>query len=435
MTISSAQLDAHWMPFTGNRQFKKDPRIMVAAEGRYYIDSNGRKIFDGLSGLWTCGLGHKVTRINEAIKEQVDTLDFSPSFQFGHFKSFQLAELITSFTPKGLNRVFFTASGSDAVETALKIARAYWAHKGLPSKSKFIGRTKGYHGVNFGGLSVGGIEANRKIFGELLPANHLRETITSENTFSRGQPLDGGSLAEELDGIILSQGPENIAAVVLEPLSGSAGVIPPPKGYLERIKSICDKHEILLIFDEIICGLGRLGRASGSEAFGVVPDIMTIAKQLTNGVIPMGAAIVKSEIHDVFMDVNTPNYMLEFPHGYTYSAHPVACAAGIASLSMLKEEDYFKRVRDIAPYFESLIHELKDFSVVKDIRNFGLAGGITLEHYPSEPARRPFEVAMKMWEKGYYVRYAGDTIQIAPAFSVEKTELDELFESLRDSLP
>ncbi len=434
MKITSAQLDAHWMPFTGNRQFKKDPRIMVAAEGRYYRDSNGRSIFDGLSGLWTCGLGHKVTRINEAIKEQVDTLDFSPSFQFGHSKSFQLAELITSFTPKELNRVFFTASGSDAVETALKIARAYWAHKGLSSKSRFIGRIKGYHGVNFGGLSVGGIEANRKIFGELLPANHLRETITPENTFSRGQPTEGGFLAEELDEIVLSLGSENIAAVVLEPMSGSAGVIPPPKGYLERIKSICDKHEILLIFDEVICGLGRLGRASGSEAFGVVPDIMTIAKQLTNGVIPMGAAIVKSEIHDVFMDVNTPKYMLEFPHGYTYSAHPVACAAGIASLSMLREEDFFQRVRDIAPYFESRIHELKECSVVKDIRNFGLAGGITLEHYPSEPARRPFEVAMQMWEKGYYVRYSGDTIQIAPAFSVEEMELDRLFDCLQDSL-
>ena len=434
MTITGAQFDAHWMPFTGNRQFKKDPRIIVEAEGRYYKDSNGRKIFDGLSGLWTCGLGHKVTKINEAIKEQIDTLDFSPSFQFGHPKSFQLAELITSFSPKGLDRVFFTGSGSDAVETALKIARAYWVNKGLPSKSAFIGRIKGYHGVNFGGISVGGIETNRKMFGELLSANHLRETITPQNIFSKGQPMEGACLAEELEDIICSLGAENVAAVILEPMSGSAGVIPPPKGYLERIRSICDAHEVLLIFDEVICGLGRLGWASGSEAFGVTPDIMTIAKQLTNGVVPMGAAIVKSSIHDVFMDSNLPHYMLEFPHGYTYSAHPVACAAGLASLSLLKEEDVFNRVREIAPYFEARIHELRQYSVVKDIRNFGLAGGITLEHYPAEPARRPFEIAMSMWDKGQYVRYGGDTIQIAPAFAVLEDELDRLFESLEESL-
>ena len=434
MTITGAQLDAHWMPFTGNRQFKKDPRIIIEAEGRYYKDSNGRKIFDGLSGLWTCGLGHKVAKINEAIKEQIDTLDFSPSFQFGHPKSFQLAELITSFSPEGLDRVFFTGSGSDAVETALKIARAYWVNKGLPSKSAFVGRIKGYHGVNFGGISVGGIETNRKMFGELLSANHLRETITPQNIFSKGQPMEGASLAEELEDIIFSLGAENVAAVILEPLSGSAGVIPPPKGYLERIRAICDAHEVLLIFDEVICGLGRLGRASGSEAFGVSPDIMTIAKQLTNGSIPMGAAIVRNEIHDVFMDVNTPHYMLEFPHGYTYSAHPVACAAGLASLSLLKKEDIFNRVREIAPYFEARIHDLRQYSVVKDIRNFGLAGGITLEHYPAEPARRPFEVAMRMWEKGYYVRYGSDTIQIAPAFAVQEDELDRLFDALKESL-
>ena len=434
MTLTKSQLDSHWMPFTGNRQFKQDPRIIVEAEGRYYKDASGRKIFDGLSGLWTCGLGHKTEKINEAVKDQLDVLDFSPSFQFGHPKSFELAELITSFSPPGLDRVFFTGSGSESVETALKIARAYWMNKERPSKSMFIGRVKGYHGVNYGGLSVGGIENNRKMFGELLTTAHMKETITEDNLFARGQPEQGGHLAEELEQIIESCGEENVAAVIIEPMSGSAGVIPPPLGYLDRIRDICSANNVLLIFDEVICGLGRLGESSGSEAFGVNPDIMTIAKQLTNGVIPMGATIVKNEIYDSFMDTNSPHYLLEFPHGYTYSAHPVACAAGLASLELLISEDIFQRVRDVAPYFEELVHDLRASSLVTDIRNYGLAGGITLEHYPGEPARRPFEVALKMWNKGFYVRYGADTIQIAPPFTVLRSELDQLFEVLKGCL-
>ena len=434
MEVTQAQLDAHWMPFTANRQFKKDPRMIHEADGRYYKDADGRKVFDGLSGLWTCGLGHNVSKINEAITSQLSTLDMSPSFQFGHPKSFHLAERITDFSPEELNRVFFACSGSEAVETALKIARAYWRKKNMPSKSKLIGRVKGYHGVNFGGISVGGIGANRAIFGETLTVDHLRHTMLESNVFTRGQPEEGADLAEELLELIGLHDASNIAAVIVEPMPGSAGVIPPPVGYLNRLREICTQHNILLIFDEVICGFGRLGAKSGADAFGVTPDIMTIAKQVTNGVIPMGAAIVRQEIYDAFMDTDAPEYMLEFPHGYTYSAHPVACAAGLATLDVIEDEDMLGRVRNISPYFESLLHGLQNCPHVTDIRNYGLAGGITLEHYPGEPARRPYEVAMKMWEKGFYVRYGADTIQLAPAFTVEETEIDNLVNALADCL-
>jgi beta-alanine--pyruvate transaminase len=434
MEITQSQLDAFWMPFTGNRQFKKDPRIITEADGRYYKDKDGRKIFDGLSGLWTCGLGHKVPEINEAISDQLNTLDMSPSFQFGHPKAFQLAERITDFMPDELNRVFFTCSGSEAVETALKIARAYWRKLGQPAKSKLIGRVKGYHGVNFGGISVGGIGANRAAFGEALTVDHLRHTMLEENKFSRGQPKVGADLAEELREVIALHDASNIAAVIVEPMPGSAGVIPPPVGYLDRLREICDEHNILLIFDEVICGFGRLGAKSGAEAFGVTPDIMTIAKQVTNGIIPMGATIVKQGIYDAFMDTDAPEYMLELPHGYTYSAHPVACAAGLATLDLLESQNIFERVKETSRYFESLLHGLQNCPHVTDIRNYGLAGGITLEHYPGEPARRPYEVAMKMWEKGFYVRYGADTIQLAPAFTVEHSEIDDLINALSDSL-
>lgn len=434
MELTQSQLDAFWMPYTGNRQFKKDPRLITSAEGRYYRDADGREIFDGLSGLWTCGLGHKVEPINAAITEQLATLDMGPSFQYGHPKAFQLAEKITQFMPEGLDRVFFTCSGSDAVETALKIARAYWRKKGMPSKSKLIGRVKGYHGVNFGGIAVGGIGANRAMFGETLTVDHLCHTMLEENKFTRGQPEAGAYLAEELLELIGLHDASNIAAVIVEPMPGSAGVIPPPVGYLNRLREICTEHNILLIFDEVICGFGRLGAKTGAEAFGVTPDIMTIAKQVTNGVIPLGAAVVRTGIYDTFMDTDVPEYMLELPHGYTYSAHPVACAAGLATLELLEQENVFELVQDIAPYFESLLHGLQNSPHVTDIRNYGLAGGITLEHYPGEPARRPFEIAMKMWEKGFYVRYGADTIQIAPAFTVEKSEIDDLVNALSDCL-
>ncbi len=432
--LSQAELDAHWMPFTANRQFKADPRIITSGDGRYYKDDAGRDIFDGLSGLWTCGLGHNVASINEAITAQLGELDYSPAFQFGHPKSFKLAKRITEFMPEGLNRVFFTCSGSEAVETSLKIARAYWRQKGQPSKSRLIGRIKGYHGVNFGGISVGGIGPNRAPFGETLTVDHLAHTMLPDNAFSRGQPEHGAHLAEELKEVIALHDASTIAAVIVEPMPGSAGVIPPPVGYLDKLREICDANNILLIFDEVICGFGRVGAKTGAEAFGVTPDIISIAKQVTNGVIPMGASVVKQEIYDTFMATEAPEYMLELAHGYTYSAHPVACAAALATLDELEKVDAFTRVREAAGYFESLVHGLQNCPHVTDIRNYGLAAGISLEHYPGEPARRPYEIAMKMWEKGFYVRYGGDTIQLAPAFTVENAEIDNLVNALADAL-
>jgi beta-alanine--pyruvate transaminase len=431
--ITQAQLDAHWMAFTGNRQFKKDPRIITAAQGCYYTDANGRQIFDGLSGLWTCGLGHGVAEISEAVSQQVKELDYSPAFQFGQPKSFQLAERITQFMPEGINRVFFTGSGSESADTALKIARAYWRKKGLPAKTKLIGRAKGYHGVNYGGISVGGIGGNRATFGEALHADHLHHTLLPENTFTKGQPEKGAHLANEMLELIALHDASNIAAIIVEPMAGSAGVLPPPKGYLNRLREICDQHNILLIFDEVITGFGRCGANTGAEAFGVKPDIINMAKQLTNGVIPMGAVAFKQEIYDIFMDDDLPEYMLELPHGYTFSAHPVACAAGLAALDKLEHDGLVNRVSEIAPYWEEAVHSLKGCNFVADIRNSGLAAGFTLEATPGEPLKRPFEAAMKMWEKGFYVRYGGDCIAIAPPFTVEKTEIDDLVTALGES--
>ncbi|EAR62222.1 aspartate aminotransferase family protein [Neptuniibacter caesariensis] len=432
--LSSEQLDAHWMPFTGNREFKKNPRIITAAEGNYYTSSDGRKIFDGLSGLWTCGAGHSRPEIAEAVSKQVRELDYSPAFQFGHPKSFELAHRITEMMPEGLNRVFFTGSGSESVETALKIARAYWRKKGQSSKTRLIGRAKGYHGVNFGGISVGGIAPNRAIYGQGIDAIHLPHTQIPENRFVQGLPEHGASQADELENLIATHDASNIAAVIVEPLAGSAGVIPPPKGYLQKLRDICNKHDILLIFDEVITAFGRMGAKTGSEAFGVTPDLMTTAKQLTNGVIPMGAVIAKQEIYDTFMETGGPDYMLELPHGYTYSAHPVACAAGLAALDILEQDKLIERVNSIAPQFQEMLHSLKGTQYISDIRNFGLAGALTIEAAPGEPALRPFQIAMKCWEKGFYVRYGGDTIQLGLPFTTEIDEIDSLINALGDSI-
>lgn len=433
-TLTQQQLDSHWMPFTGNRQFKKDPRIISRADGCYYFDQQGRKIFDGLSGLWTCGLGHNIPEINDAVAQQLKTLDYSPAFQFGHEKSFQLAEQITEFMPVGLNRVFFTNSGSDAVETSLKMARAYWRAKGHPDKTRLIGRQKGYHGVNYGGLSVGGIPNNKIPFGEGLTTDHLSHTLTNEGLFSKGQPEHGAELANELLDLIEKHDAATIAAVIVEPVAGSAGVIPPPIGYLDRLRQICTDNNILLIFDEVICAFGRLGKKSGAEAFGVTPDIATIAKQVTNGAIPLGATVVKQEIYDTFMDTDAPDYMLEFAHGYTYSAHPVACAAGLATLNVIEQQQLIPRVAQTSLHFQSCVHDLKHLSNVTDIRNYGLAAGITLASYEKEPAKRPYEVAMKMWDKGFYVRYGGDTIQLGLPFIVDKQEIDLLVTALDECI-
>lgn len=432
--LSPEQLDAHWMAFTGNRQFKKDPRMIVSAEGRYYTDAEGRKIFDGLSGLWTCGAGHSHPAINEAVAKQVKELDYSPAFQFGHPKAFELANKVVELMPENLNRVFFTGSGSESVETALKIARGYWRKKGHPEKTRFIGRAKGYHGVNWGGISVGGIAPNRALYGQGIEAAHLPHTVLPENAFSKGMPDEGVHLANELENMIATYDASTVAAVIVEPVAGSAGVLPPPKGYLNRLREICTKHNILLIFDEVITAFGRMGSNTGAEEFGVTPDIMTTAKQLTNGVIPMGAVISKQEIYDTFMEQGGPEYLLELPHGYTYSAHPVACAAGLASLDILEKEQLPQRVKSLAPQFEEILHGLKGTKHIADIRNYGFAGAMTLEAKDGQPLLRPYEVAMKMWEKGFYVRYGGDTIQLGLPFTTELEEMDRLVNALGDSL-
>ncbi|MBN0987250.1 aspartate aminotransferase family protein [Amphritea pacifica] len=432
--LSQEQLDAHWMPFTANRSFKQDPRLIVAAEGNYYTTADGRKIFDGLSGLWTCGAGHSRPEITEAVSKQVKELDYSPAFQFGHPKSFELAHRVTELMPKGLNRVFFTGSGSESVETALKIARAYWRKKGQGGKTRLVGRSKGYHGVNFGGISVGGISPNRAIFGQGIDAIHLPHTMLEENLFTQGMPETGAHLANDLEQQIMVHDASNIAAVIVEPMAGSTGVIPPPVGYLKRLREICDKHNILLIFDEVITAFGRVGSNTGAEEFGVTPDLMTVAKQLTNGVIPMGAVIAKQEIYDTFMAEGGPDYMLELPHGYTYSAHPVACAAGLASLDILANDKLIERSKSIAPQFQEMVHSLKGTKYVSDIRNYGLAAGLTIEAAPGEPALRPYQIAMKCWEKGFYVRYGGDTIQLGLPFTVEVDEIDSLINALGESI-
>jgi len=422
------------MPFTGNRAFKKNPRLLVQAQGSYYTDADGRQIFDGLSGLWTCGLGHARREIVQAIGRQAATLDYAPAFQFGHPLSFMLAERIAARMPKGLDRVFFTGSGSEAADTSLKMARAYWRVKGQPSKTRLIGRAKGYHGVNFGGISVGGIGGNRKFFGEGVSADHLPHTLLPANAFSRGMPAHGKELADELLELIALHDASNIAAVIVEPFSGSAGVIIPPHGYLQRLREICTGHDILLIFDEVITGFGRAGAWTGAEAFGVVPDILNFAKQVTNGVVPMGGVVTRSDIQQAFMDAGGADYNVEFPHGYTYSAHPVACAAALATLDLLEQEDAPARVRELAPHFEEAVHSLRDAPHVLDIRNFGLAAGLSIAPWPGEPARRPYEIAMRCWEKGFYVRCGGDTIQLAPPFGTERSEIDALVDTLAQAL-
>jgi len=430
-------MDAHWMPFTGNRDFKAHPRLITSAEGVHYTMADGTKLFDGLSGLWCCGLGHARREISEAVARQVATLDYSPAFQFGHPLSFELANRIVERMPAGLNRVFFTGSGSESADTSLKMARAYWRAKGQASKTRLIGRIKGYHGVNFGGISVGGLVANRKTFGQGVEADHLPHTQPPAGSFYQGQPPSEGphgvALADELLNLIALHDASNIAAVIVEPFAGSAGVIIPPQGYLQRLREICTANNILLIFDEVITAFGRAGAWTGAEAFGVTPDIINIAKQVTNGVQPLGAVIAKTEIYDTFLDAGGPDYMLEFPHGYTYSAHPVACAAGVAAMDLLAREDGPGRVRALAPHFERAVHSLKGAKHVADIRNFGLAAGITVASAPGEPAKRPYQVAMRMMKKGFYVRYGGDTIQLAPPFISTPAQIDSLVGALGET--
>jgi beta-alanine--pyruvate transaminase len=430
---SQAFMQAFWMPYSGNRDFKNNPRMFVSAKGCYFKTADGREVFDGLSGLWTTGLGHGRSEIAKAVAEQMTTLDFSPPFQFAQPKAFEVANRLVELTPEGLDHVFFTGSGSEAADTALKMARAYWRLKGKASKTRFIGREKAYHGVNFGGISVGGIVGNRKMFGQGVEADHLPHTQLSSNAFSRGMPKKGAELADDLLRLIALHDASNIAAVIVEPFSGSSGVIVPPEGYLQRLQEICKSNEILLIFDEVITGFGRCGALTGAQAFGVTPDIMNVAKQITNGTQPMGAVITKSDIYETFMAHGGPDYMLEFAHGYTYSAHPVACAAALATLDLLIREEAIQQVQSLSPYFENAVHSLKGCKHVSDIRNFGLASGFSIEPFANEPAKRPYQIAMKMFDKGFYVRYGGDTIQLAPPFVSTKAQIDLLINALGET--
>ncbi|BAP43136.1 beta alanine-pyruvate transaminase [Pseudomonas sp. StFLB209] len=432
---SQLKLDAHWMPFSANRNFKRDPRLIVGAEGSWLIDDQGRRIYDGLSGLWTCGAGHSRKEIQEAVAKQLGTLDYSPAFQYGHPLSFKLAEKITSLTPAGLDHVFFTGSGSESADTSVKLARAYWRLKGQAQKTKLIGRARGYHGVNIAGTSLGGIGGNRKMFGQFMDVDHLPHTLQPHLAFTKGAAETGGvELANELLKLIELHDASNIAAVIVEPMSGSAGVIVPPVGYLKRLREICDQHNILLIFDEVITAFGRMGKWTGAEYFGVTPDIMNIAKQVTNGAIPMGAVVASSEIYNTFMSQNLPEHAVEFSHGYTYSAHPVACAAGIASLELLEKENLVQQSAELAPHFENAIHGLKGAQHVIDIRNCGLAGALQLAPRDGDPIVRPFEAGMALWKAGFYVRFGGDTLQFGPTFNAQPQDLDRMFDAVGQAL-
>ncbi|MES3708674.1 aspartate aminotransferase family protein [Pseudomonas putida] len=432
---SQLKLDTHWMPFSSNRNFHKDPRMIVAADGSWLVDEHGRRVYDSLSGLWTCGAGHSRKEIANAVAKQLTTLDYSPAFQYGHPLSFKLSEKIASLTPGTLNHVFFTGSGSESADTAIKMARAYWRLKGQPQKTKLIGRARGYHGVNVAGTSLGGIGGNRKMFGQLMDVDHLPHTLQPGLQFTKGMAETGGvELADELLKLIELHDASNIAAVIVEPMSGSAGVLVPPKGYLQRLREICTQHNILLIFDEVITAFGRMGVMTGSEYFGVTPDIMNVAKQVTNGAIPMGAVIASTEIYETFMRQSTPEYAVEFTHGYTYSAHPVACAAGLAAIDLLEKENLVQQAADLAPHFEKAIHGLKGAKHIVDIRNCGLAGALQIAPRDGDPIIRPFEAGMALWKAGFYVRFGGDTLQFGPTFNSKPEELDRLFDAVGEAL-
>jgi beta-alanine--pyruvate transaminase len=427
-------LDAFWMPFTANRQFKASPRLLVAAEGMHYTSQDGRRILDGASGLWCCNAGHGRKPIIEAIQRQAAEMDFAPTFQMGHPKAFELASRVAALLPGDLSRVFFTNSGSEAVDTALKIAIAYHRARGDASRTRLIGRERGYHGTGFGGISVGGISANRKFFGALLPGvDHLPHTHDPARAFTRGQPEMGRELATELERIVALHDPSTIAAVIVEPLAGSTGVLVPPVGYLEELRRICDRHGILLIFDEVITGFGRLGTPFAVDRFGVVPDLLTLAKGLTNGAVPMGAVVAREGIYQTFMDGAAEN-AIELFHGYTYSGHPLAAAAGLATLDLYRDEALFERAGELAPHFEAAVHNLRGTRHVVDIRNLGLVAGIELEPIPGRPGARGFSAFVKCFEAGLLVRVTGDILALSPPLIIDTLQIDELFGKIGEVL-
>ncbi len=423
-----------WMPFTANRQFKASPRLLERAEGMYYTASDGRQVLDGTAGLWCCNAGHGRREISEAVSKQIARMDFAPTFQMGHPLPFELAKKLAAISPEGLNRVFFTNSGSESADTALKIALAYQRAIGQGSRTRLIGRELAYHGVGFGGMSVGGMSNNRRAFGPMLPGvDHLPHTLDLQrNAFSKGLPQHGVERADELERLVTLHGAENIAAVIVEPMSGSAGVILPPVGYLQRLREITAKHGILLIFDEVITGFGRVGEAFAAQRWGVTPDILTCAKGLTNGAIPMGAVFVADRLYDAFMQ--GPESVIEFFHGYTYSGHPVACAAALATQQIYQQENLFQKAIDLEPYWQEALFSLRDLPNVIDIRTVGLVAGIQFAAHADGVGKRGYEVFRECFEKGLLVRASGDTIALSPALIVEKAEIDQMMELLADGI-
>tara|TARA_Y100000741_G_scaffold23058_1_gene16746 strand:+ start:2664 stop:3992 length:1329 start_codon:yes stop_codon:yes gene_type:complete len=434
MSIDLPEMDAYWMPFTGNRYFKENPRVIHRAEGMYCWSHDGRKLLDMVAGLWCCNAGHCDPRIVEAIQNQAADLDYAMAFQLGHPKAFELASKLIDIAPDGIDHAFFVNSGSEAVETAMKMTLAYHRIRGQGERTRFIGRERGYHGVGFAGISVGGMSPNRKMFGSMLPGvDHLPHTHNLEhNAFSRGLPNWGDHLADELENIIALHDPSTIAGVIMEPISGSAGVLLPPKGYLKKIREICTKHEIMLIFDEVICGFGRTGDAFAAKRFDVTPDIITVAKGLTSGTVPMGGVLTRGDIYDTFM--TGPESAIEFFHGYTYSGHPLAAAAGCATLDVYAEDDLFNRARSLEDMFADALHSLKDEPYVIDIRNFGLIGAVELTPIEGQPTARAMGIFRDCFDKGLIIRTTGDTVAFSPPLIVKETQIEETVETIRASL-
>ncbi|RPI16896.1 MAG: aspartate aminotransferase family protein [Lysobacterales bacterium] len=429
-----AELEAFWMPFTANRQFKARPRMLARASGMHYWTPDGRAVLDGVAGLWCVNAGHGRKEITEAVSRQIAEMEYAPPFQMGHAPAFELANAVVEWLPDGLDHVFFTNSGSESVDTALKIALAYHRARGEGTRTRLIGRERGYHGVGFGGISVGGMVNNRKWFGTQLPGvDHLPHTHNlSQNAYSRGEPAWGAHLADELERLVALHDASTIAAVIVEPVAGSTGVLIPPTGYLQRLRELCTKHGILLIFDEVITGFGRLGSPFGSQHFGVTPDLITMAKGLTNGAIPMGAVAASKGIYDTFMQ--GPENAIELFHGYTYSAHPVACAAGLATQQIYKRDGLFTRAREIADYWADAVHSLKGLPHVIDLRNLGLIGAVELEPIAGKPGARAFDAFVRAFEAGILIRVTGDIIALSPPLIIERTHVDELFGKLADVL-
>ena len=427
-------MDAYWMPFTANRQFKKNPRLFVKAAGMHYWTDEGRQILDGVAGLWCVNAGHARPKIVKAIQDQAAEMDYAPPFQMAHPKAFELADRISKLTPAGLIKVFFTNSGSESVETALKMALAYHKVRGEGTRTRLIGRERGYHGVNFGGISVGGMVGNRKQFGAMVwGVDHLGHTHDPKrNAFTVGQPEFGAEAAEDLERLVALHDASTIAAVIVEPVAGSTGVLIPPKGYLNKLREICDRHGILLIFDEVITGFGRTGNPFASQTFGVTPDMIVMAKGISNGCVPMGAVAVKQQIHDAFM--TGPEHLIEFFHGYTYSSHPLACAAALGTLDTYAEEGLLTRAGELQGYFAEAVHSLKGEPNVIDIRNIGLVGGIELAPIAGSPAKRAFDIFLDCYEKGVLIRTTGDTLALSPPLIIERGQIDQIVDTVRGAI-